>query len=100
MSEGRNIPRDKVKTFADGRVFTGKQAKELGLVDEIGFMDKAIEVAESEAGISNATVVTYQYTDFWSLVMGITSKVSPLSSILEQTDIVPGAKLMYMFDAN
>ena len=36
VSEGRNIPIDKVKTFADGRIILGSQAKELGLVDELG----------------------------------------------------------------
>ena len=36
VAEGRNLPIEEVKRFADGRIFTGTQAKELGLVDEIG----------------------------------------------------------------
>ena len=36
VSEGRNLPVEEVRKFADGRIFTGTQAKELGLVDEIG----------------------------------------------------------------
>ncbi len=36
VAEGRNLPVEDVKKFADGRVFTGTQAKKLGLVDEIG----------------------------------------------------------------
>ena len=36
VSKGRNLTTEKVKGFADGRVFTGEQAKEFGLVDEIG----------------------------------------------------------------
>ena len=36
VSEGRNLPVEQVRKFADGRIFTGTQAKELGLVDEIG----------------------------------------------------------------
>ena len=36
VAEGRNLPIEDVKKFADGRIFTGTQAKELGLVDEIG----------------------------------------------------------------
>ena len=50
VSEGRNIPVEEVKKFADGRIFTGTQAKELGLVDEIGDEYKAREIA---AAISN-----------------------------------------------
>ena len=45
VSEGRNIPIEDVKKFADGRIFTGSQAKELGLVDEIGDEYKAREIA-------------------------------------------------------
>ncbi len=51
VSEGRNIPVDEVKKFADGRIFTGSQAKELGLVDEIGDEYKAREIAAEMAGI-------------------------------------------------
>lgn len=45
VAEGRKIPVEKVKKIADGRVFTGLKAKELGLVDEIGDLDYAIKVA-------------------------------------------------------
>ncbi len=36
VSEGRDIPVETVKTFADGRIFTGAQAKEMGVVDRLG----------------------------------------------------------------
>ena len=45
VSVGRKIPIEDVKKFADGRIFTGSQAKELGLVDEIGDEYKAREIA-------------------------------------------------------
>mgnify|MGYP001356491865 CR=1 FL=1 len=45
VSESRNIPVEDVRKFADGRIFTGSQAKELGLVDEIGDEYKAREIA-------------------------------------------------------
>ena len=51
VSEGRNIPVDEVRKFADGRIFTGTQAKELGLVDEIGDEFKAREIAAELANI-------------------------------------------------
>ena len=51
VSTGRNIPVEKVKTFADGRIFTGTQAKELGLVDDIGDEFFAREVAAKMANI-------------------------------------------------
>ena len=51
VAEGRNIPVEDVKKFADGRIFTGTQAKELGLVDEIGDEYLAREIAAEMANI-------------------------------------------------
>jgi len=45
VAEGRKIPLENVKKIADGRVFTGLKAKDLGLVDEVGDLDYAIKIA-------------------------------------------------------
>lgn len=50
VSEGRKMPVDKVKSLADGRVYTGKQAKELGLVDEIGNYYDALDATGALIG--------------------------------------------------
>ncbi len=41
VAEGRQLPVEKVKTFADGRIFTGQQALELGIVDRLGTEEEA-----------------------------------------------------------
>jgi protease-4 len=41
VAQGRKIPVEKVKTFADGRIFTGQQALELGIVDRLGTEEEA-----------------------------------------------------------
>ncbi|NOY65110.1 MAG: signal peptide peptidase SppA [Nitrospirae bacterium] len=51
VAEGRKLPYDKVKSIADGRIFTGRQAKEIGLVDEIGNIEDAIREAARLGGI-------------------------------------------------
>ena len=51
VAEGRDIPLERVKEIAKGRVWTGAQAKEIGLVDELGGIMKAIEVAKEMAEI-------------------------------------------------
>ena len=51
VSVSRNIPIEEVKKFADGRIFTGTQAKELGLVDDVGDEFFAREVAAEMANI-------------------------------------------------
>ena len=45
------MKRDDVLKKADGRVFTGKQAFEMGLVDTLGTLEDAIKIAENLAGI-------------------------------------------------
>jgi protease-4 len=46
----RNIPRNQVVALADGRVFSGRQAKEYGLVDHLGDMRSAARLASQLAG--------------------------------------------------
>lgn len=51
VAEGRKMDREKVRKLADGRVFTGRQAKDIGLVDQMGNYYDAIKVAGKLAGI-------------------------------------------------
>jgi protease IV len=59
ISEGRRIPEDRVREIADGRVYSGSQAKDLGLVDSFGDLDEASATAGTLAGTKDATVVRY-----------------------------------------
>ena len=56
---GRNLSVEYVDSIARGRVWTGTQAKELGLVDELGGIDVALRIAAQEAGITNYSIVAY-----------------------------------------
>jgi protease-4 len=51
VAESRKLPKDKVAQIAQGRVWSGIDAKQLGLVDEIGGLDDAIEYAVKEANL-------------------------------------------------
>lgn len=51
VAEGRGLPEDQVRELADGRIFTGRQAQELGLVDELGDFPHAVSVAGELAGL-------------------------------------------------
>ena len=59
VAQGRNLSLSKVKDLADGRVYRGEDAKELGLVDELGSLDDAIEIAAKLGGIEGKPQVTY-----------------------------------------
>jgi len=51
VMEGRKMTREQVEAVAQGRVYTGRQAKDAGLVDELGGLDHAVRVARDVAGL-------------------------------------------------
>jgi len=51
VSESREIEKEKVKEIADGRIFTGRQAREINLIDDLGTLEDAIMLAAELAGI-------------------------------------------------
>jgi protease IV len=59
ISEGRDIPKDRVREIADGRVYSGLQAKNLGLIDSFGGLDEASAIAGNLANTTDTTVVRY-----------------------------------------
>jgi protease IV len=58
VAEGRGLSQEVVKNLATGQLYSGVKAKDLGLVDELGDLDTAINLAAQLAGI-NASVVEY-----------------------------------------
>ena len=56
-AEGRNMPKDSLALYAEGRVWTGNQAKEIGLVDELGGIEKAIGIAAEMANLGKSYVI-------------------------------------------
>lgn len=59
VATGRNMTKDEVRSLADGRIYTGKQALGLGLVDELGNQKHAVRVAARLAGIEGKPRVIY-----------------------------------------
>jgi len=53
VADGRKLPKDKVEEIAQGRVWSGKQAKQLGLVDQFGGLEAAIDYAAKQAKLGD-----------------------------------------------
>jgi protease-4 len=51
IAEGRQLAKERVRALADGRVYSGRMAKELGLVDALGGLDEAVRIAGELGGI-------------------------------------------------
>lgn len=58
-AEGRHTTKEAIEKIAEGRVWTGEAAKELGLVDELGGIDKALDIAIAKARVGGYTIVSY-----------------------------------------
>lgn len=58
-AQGRNMPVEKLREYAEGRVWTGIDAKERGLVDVLGNLEDAIKIAAKSAGLSEDYQVRY-----------------------------------------
>jgi protease-4 len=63
IEQGRKLSYREVKKVADGRVFTAVQARNLKLVDRIGYLEDALKAARKRAGLTTAQVVIYQRPD-------------------------------------
>ncbi len=59
VATGRELDEEAVKTIADGRIFSGRRAMELGLVDRMGNLNVAIKRAAELAGIEDEPKVVY-----------------------------------------
>jgi protease-4 len=75
VAEGRHMDKQRVRELANGQIYTGLQAKELGLVDEIGDIQKAIDMAAELAGIKSPQVEFYEKPsmDFLSILTNLNS---------------------------
>ncbi len=76
VAEGRKMDHNAVRLLADGRIYTGIQAKELGLVDDLGNLYDAIDGAAKMAGISGKVQIKeYEKINPFSLLWGSNEKI-------------------------
>jgi len=64
-AEGRNIPVDSIAKIAEGRVWSGVTALNIGLVDMLGTLQDAINIASQEAGIDSYDLKEYPEKESW-----------------------------------
>ncbi|CAI4032511.1 Signal peptide peptidase SppA [Nitrospira tepida] len=102
IHEGRpNLSPEQIRKLADGRIYTGEQAKEAGLIDAIGYLDDAVELAKKRGKVSNARVVTYRRpgdyrNNIYSRLAGQPNALSALPS-LDLFSLVRGGTPQFMY---
>lgn len=98
----RNLNPEQIRKLADGRIYSGEQAKALGLVDEVGYLDDAIELARREAGLDEARVVVYRRpgeyrNNIYSAFGGGFSWGLPGGSDLSLMSLIRGSTPQFMY---
>jgi protease-4 len=83
IAEGRSLELSQVEPIADGRIFTGEEAIDLGLVDRLGNLEDAIQWAGSLAGIEGKVAAVYAKEEKYSLLRYLLD--SSLKSLLRRT---------------
>ncbi|MEY4527970.1 MAG: hypothetical protein RL768_1689 [Nitrospirota bacterium] len=101
VQDGRpNLQMEHIKKLADGRIYTGDQAKAAGLVDEIGYLEEAIDAAKKKAGLTEAKVVTYRRPgDYSNNIYTKLMAPSPLAALgnLDVMAFVRGGAPQFMY---
>lgn len=85
VAEGRDMPVDRVKTLADGRIYTANQALQNGLVDMVGTFDEAVADMQKTYKLEDCAVEYFQAevtTDFYDL-LGVVAKDGDVSAITD-----------------
>lgn len=97
--QSRKIPEAQVRQLADGRIYTAEQAHALGLVDRLGYLDDAVQMAKDAAGIAQARVVMYhrprEYrTNYYSAAPGPPAAESALAHLAA---LAAGPRFFYLW---
>jgi protease-4 len=93
VSRERSLPIEDVIELADGRIFTGNQAKDLGLVDVLGNFEDAVQIAAEMGGIKGKPKTVKERVtrlSWWEL---LTERMEKLAGVLEEDKNMP--KLEY-----
>lgn len=89
VAEGRNMKKEKVLQIAEGRVWAAPTALKIGLVDQLGYLDEAIEWAAKLAKIPgdfNISAYPQVEPNFWSLIRLNTMSIAEFSSAMKAGD--------------
>jgi len=102
ISEGRGMSESEVKKIADGRIYDGRQAKDVNLIDEFGYLEDVIDAMKNDHKLKGAQVVSYtENFGFGSLfsmgaqkIMGEDFEMGVIMKMLSQPN---SPRLMYLY---
>ncbi|MGI8316266.1 signal peptide peptidase SppA [Halobacillus mangrovi] len=99
IAEGRDMSKDKVYELADGRIYSGKQAVENGLVDKIGFREDALKDLKKEVG-GNPQVIEFKNSIGSFFDLPLAESLMPNSEVRYIEKLISerqGPTMMYLY---
>ncbi len=99
VADGRDMSESDVREIADGRICTGQQAQEMGLVDSLGYMPDIIERAAELGGIEGEPrLIEYKgKSGFFEALGASAHRPSPVQELQEMLHFHTGSPLMYLY---
>ena len=94
VAEGRGLEVDSIRPFADGRIMTGRQALEIGLVDRLGSLRDAIDTAGKMAGLGDKPEIKYPPEKKKNILDRLVTQAGKIATGLEK---YPSMRLMYVY---
>ena len=96
VAEGRSLEKSVVSKLADGRIYTGKESVELGLVDRLGNLEDAVDWAAELAGIKGPVAVVYPPKPKPTFIEYLTeASVKEMTSIISNREMKMNAEFLY-----
>ena len=96
VAQGRNLPVEKVREIADGRILSGAQSRDHGLVDELGNFQDALDLAKKMTGVKGEVILVYPRkpgSKLWDFLLRDASEA--LYSFIRK---IPETRIEYRWD--
>ncbi len=94
-----NLSREEVEKLADGRIYIASDALKLGLIDDVGYFDDAVDALAEKAGIVDPVLVEFEREVNFRDILGRVSLYLPGSILEERLRRPAGLELYYLWDA-
>lgn len=101
--EGRGLAEEEVRRIADGRVYDGRQAKELNLIDEFGYFEDTVKAMKKDKNLEDAQVVRYSANAGLGSLFGMSARKllgqedMELAGLLQLLSQQSAPRLMYLY---
>jgi protease-4 len=99
VARSRKLDEARVRSIADGRVHTAAEAIQLGLVDQIGYLEDAIDAAKTAAGVTDASIVSYHRPrQYRATIYSSATEPAPSAGLPDLARlVVSGPRFLYLW---